>query len=82
MQVNKLNVVRVHACCEATGAWEALALFLNDHGQPISVVNPAQIAADARVNLSRTKDRPGRCAADRPVLRPRSAGLVDAAAGR
>lgn len=50
------GVTHVHACCEATGVyWEAVALDLHEHGQRVSVVNPAQIAAYAKAQLSRTK---------------------------
>ena len=52
----KNGVVRLHACCEATGTYsEAIALFLHDQGHVMSVVNPAKIAAYAQVQLSRAK---------------------------
>ena len=36
------GVSQVHVCMEATGVyWEALALFLTDAGQRVSVINPA-----------------------------------------
>ena len=41
---------------EATGAyWEALALYLHELGQRVSVVNPARIKAFAQSELLRTK---------------------------
>jgi transposase len=46
----------VHACCEATGTYyEAIALFLYEHGHAVSVVNPAQIAAYGQSQLARAK---------------------------
>lgn len=43
-------------CMEATGIYhEALATFLVQHGVTVHVVNPAQIAAYAKSELSRTK---------------------------
>ncbi|BBA34514.1 transposase IS116/IS110/IS902 family protein [Methylocaldum marinum] len=45
-----------HVCLEATGRYgEGLALFLVDHGLAVSVVNPAQIHAFGKAELSRTK---------------------------
>jgi transposase len=50
------QVERVHVCLEATGTYgEALALYLHEHGQLVSVVNPAAIKAFAASCLSRTK---------------------------
>ncbi len=55
----------VHACLEATGPYsEALALYLHEQGQTVSVVNPAQIKAFGQSELLRNKD-------DRP-----DAGLI------
>ncbi|MCA1594065.1 MAG: IS110 family transposase [Acidobacteria bacterium] len=52
----KQNVVHVHACMEATGAYgEALALFLHSASHTVSVVNPAAIKSFAGSRLSRTK---------------------------
>ncbi len=52
----KQGANRVHACCEATGTYsDAIALFLHEQGHVVSVVNPAQIAAYAQSQLSRTK---------------------------
>lgn len=52
----KQGVSTVHACLEATGTYgEALALFLHEAGQRVSVVNPAAIKAFAQSRLSRTK---------------------------
>ncbi len=46
----------VHACLEATGTYGlALATFLHQAGQPVSVVNPACIKAFADSELKRTK---------------------------
>lgn len=54
--LSKQGVERVHACLEATGTYgEALALFLHQAGQRVSVVNPAAIKAFAGSRLSRTK---------------------------
>ncbi len=54
--LGKHGVSRVHACCEATGTYsDAIALFLHEQGQVVSVVNPAQIAAYAQSQLSRAK---------------------------
>jgi transposase len=45
-----------HVCLEATGRYgEALATFLTDHSIAVSVVNPAQIHAFGKAELSRTK---------------------------
>jgi transposase len=50
------SVARVHACLEATGTYgEALALYLHEQGQLVSIVNPAAIKAFAASCLSRTK---------------------------
>jgi transposase len=52
----KHGASRIHACCEATGTYsEAIALFLQQQGHVVSVVNPAQIAAYAQSQLSRAK---------------------------
>jgi transposase len=54
--LSKQGVERVHACLEATGTYgEALALFLQQSGQRVSVVNPAATKAFAQSRLSRTK---------------------------
>lgn len=45
-----------HVCLEATGRYgEALATFLVEHGVTVSVVNPAQIHAFGKAELSRTQ---------------------------
>lgn len=45
-----------HACMEATGIyWEAVALFLAEHGFTVSVLNPAQIKAFGASRMVRTK---------------------------
>ncbi|MCA1592522.1 MAG: IS110 family transposase [Acidobacteria bacterium] len=50
------GVEQVHACMEATGTYgEALALFLHQAGQRVSVINPAVVKAFAQSRLSRTK---------------------------
>ncbi len=50
------HVVQVHACMEATGTYgEALATYLVDASQQVSVINPAAIKAYAGCQLSRTK---------------------------
>ncbi len=52
----KQGTPRVHACCEATGVyWEAIGHFLFDAQHQVSVVNPAQIEAYGRAQLSRIK---------------------------
>ena len=46
----------VHACLEATGTYgQALALFLDEQGHTVSVVNPAQVYHFVQTSLSRTK---------------------------
>jgi transposase len=50
------GVNEVHACLEATGSYsEALATFLYDINQTVSVVNPKRIKAYAASKLSRNK---------------------------
>ncbi len=50
------NVGEFHACMEATGAyWEALAVYLHEREQYVSVINPARIKAFAQSELLRTK---------------------------
>lgn len=52
----KHKVERVHACLEATGTYsEALATYLSDASQLVSLVNPAAIKSFAGAQLSRTK---------------------------
>jgi transposase len=52
----KNHVAQVHACLEATGTYsEALATYLDDNGQQVSLVNPAAIKAYSGAQLSRTK---------------------------
>ena len=54
--LRKNNAARVHACLEATGTYsEALATYLDDNGQQVSLVNPAAIKAYSGAQLSRTK---------------------------
>ena len=63
--LGKQKVRQVHACLEATGTYgEALALYLHQQGQLVSVVNPVQINAFGKSELVRNKD-------DRP-----DAGLI------
>ncbi|QKT02686.1 IS110 family transposase [Ectothiorhodospiraceae bacterium 2226] len=46
----------LHVCMEATGVYgQALAVFLADRQVPLSVVNPARIAAYAKSELARSK---------------------------
>ncbi|HYQ92882.1 MAG TPA: IS110 family transposase [Candidatus Competibacteraceae bacterium] len=52
--------VPAHVCLEATGRYgEALATFLVEQGITVSVVNPAQIHAFGKAELSRTKTDKG-----------------------
>lgn len=52
----RMEVVRVHACLEATGTyWEAVAHHLADAGQRVSVINPALAKAHAQSMGLRTK---------------------------
>lgn len=54
--LEKLGQHVVHACMESTGCYnEALAEFLHDHGQQVSVVNPKLIKAFAESELARAK---------------------------
>ena len=51
------DVASFHACMEATGAYgDALARFLFEAGQKVSVVNPARIKAFGESELLRTKN--------------------------
>ncbi len=51
-----LQITRVHACLEATGAYsEAVALFLHNQGHLVSVVNPLRIKGYASANMQRNK---------------------------
>ncbi len=50
------GVERVHACLEATGGWsEEVALFLQEQGYAVSLVNPMAIKSFGQSELSRTK---------------------------
>lgn len=54
--LTKHKVESVHARMEATGTYsDALALYLHNVGQTVSVVNPAIIKAFAATEMSRTK---------------------------
>ena len=54
--LDKQQALPVHACLEATGTYGlALASFLYQAGQPVSVVNPACIKAFSDSELNRTK---------------------------
>jgi transposase len=54
--LKKNHVAQVHACLEATNTYsEALATYLFDNGQEVSLVNPAATKAYAGAQLSRTK---------------------------
>lgn len=47
---------QVHACLEATGRyWVALALFLHEQGQGVSVVNPKLIKKHSEATMQRNK---------------------------
>lgn len=51
-----LGVNQVHAVMEATGAYsDAIAEYLVDTGHQVSIVNPAQVSAFAKSELSRNK---------------------------
>ena len=51
-----LQITRVHACLEATGAYsEAVALFLHNQGHLVSVVNPLRIKGYGCANMQRNK---------------------------
>lgn len=52
----KWEVTKIHFCMEATGAyWVELATWLQQHGNAVSVVNPACIKRFAQSKLKRTK---------------------------
>lgn len=54
--LKKHGARRVHACLEATGRYsDALASYLHETGQTVSVVNPYQIKAYAKSQLTRNK---------------------------
>jgi transposase len=54
--LKKLSITELHACMEATNVyWEALALFLHQHGYTVSVVNPARIKGFAMSKMQRNK---------------------------
>ncbi len=54
--LESLQITRVHACLEATGAYgEAVALFLHEQGHLVSVVNPLRIKGYAQSNMQRNK---------------------------
>ena len=55
--LGKQKVPQVHACLEATGTYgEELALYLQQQGQLVSVVNPLRIKAFGESELLRNKD--------------------------
>lgn len=57
--LSKQHLSELHACLEATGTYaDAIAEALHDAQYPVSVVNPARIAAYAKSRLSRTKTDP------------------------
>ncbi|MBA2731464.1 MAG: transposase [Acidobacteria bacterium] len=75
----KNNVNQVHACLEATGTYsQALATYLSDGGQLVSVVNPAATKAYAGAQLSRYPDRPCGCRVNRSLLSDTKATTVEA----
>ena len=50
------HTIDLHICMKATGTyWEALAAYLHDLGQRVSVVHPTRIKAFAQSELLRTK---------------------------
>ncbi len=54
--ISNRKVDFVHACLEATGGWsEALALYLHERGNVVSVVNPHRIKAFGQSEGLRTK---------------------------
>lgn len=54
--LKKRRARQVHACMEATGRyWEELALFLNDEGHAVSVVNPKLVKRHAEAVMQRNK---------------------------
>ncbi len=54
--LKKMNIMQLHACMEATSTYgEALAIHLIHLGFTVSIVNPAQIKAFAKSQLSRNK---------------------------
>jgi len=54
--LESLQIIRVHACLEATGIYgEAVALFLHEQGHQVSVVNPLRIKGYAQSNMQRNK---------------------------
>jgi transposase len=54
--LEKRHANQAHICLEATGVYgDEIALFLQQAGYPVSVVNPAQIKAFAASRLSRNK---------------------------
>ncbi|NWJ98969.1 MAG: IS110 family transposase [Chloroflexi bacterium] len=55
--LNQHEIVTLHACVEATGAYgDALARLLFELGHVVSVVNPARIKAFGETELLRTKN--------------------------
>jgi len=55
--LRKFNAARVHACMEATSRYaEALALFLHEQQQQVSIVNPRRIRHYADSLLVRTQN--------------------------
>jgi transposase len=54
--LSKQHLSEIQVCLEATGSYaDAIAEALHDAGYPVSVVNPARIAAYAKSRLSRNK---------------------------
>jgi transposase len=79
----KNNVSQVHACLEATGTYsEALATYLFDAGQLVSLVNPAATKAYAGAQLSRTKTDKVDALVDRTLLSHTKATAVVACRAR
>jgi transposase len=54
--LRKRGTAQVHACMEATGRyWEALAIYLHQAGQTVSVVNPRRVKSFWESELQRQK---------------------------
>src|SRR5688572_13499159 len=54
--LHQKNIMCVHACLEATGAYgDALSYYLTNQNFMVSIVNPAKIKGFAQSELSRTK---------------------------
>ena len=55
--LQRLKIAAVHACMEATGRlWEGLAIYLQEKGHEVSVVNPVRIKRYAQSRMARNKN--------------------------